>query len=159
MDATFLPEWLEGPDGVRYYIPSVAAQRLARTPRQIERMTKADSGEPELAAVTDPEVLALHVAPGRPPSYVLEVDAVEAVRARVLRELGVESEMEALTTELADVRAAWEVEVRGLQSRLEALEDERTATLDALEARLNASVGQLEADKLFLRALRPGRTP
>lgn len=147
---------ITGPDGIRYYAPSIAGKRLGRTSRQIDTMIdRPDNDQREsLRSSRDPAVLKLHRGPGRPPQYLVLAEDVERIRGDLLRALGVEVEIEALKSDLTDVRSAWEREVLALRARVSDLETQNDATLNAFEKRLDAAIAQTEADRQFLRALR-----
>jgi hypothetical protein len=155
-----LAEAVSGPDGVRYYAPSTAAKRIGATPRQIDTLIrpKLDRSTP-LRFTRDPVVLALHRGPGRHPSYLVAADDVERIRNELLRDLGVAQQIDTLQAEVIAVRAAWEREVLPLRQRVSDLEEQRVATLQAFERRLDATIAQSEADREFLRALRTTAYP
>ncbi len=81
-------------------------------------------------------------------------DDVERIRRKLLDELGVGRELADLRSTIVELRTAWEQETLALRARVDELEEEKRATLSALEKRFDAAVAQAEADREYLRALR-----
>jgi hypothetical protein len=135
-----------------YYSAAEATARTGMKPSELKRRVT----DGLLHESRDPDVLrsVRRAGPGRPGHVAYPVHEIEELRTSVLTSLGVKAEVDALRSELVEVRTAWESEVAATRNRNHVLEEASAQVLTAIDQRLEAWSLQIAADRALLGALR-----